>query len=139
MTYKDLLEKKDYFISFKGFLKPDDKGVAIRIALYGSPDETNLLIENQNDLDVWHIDFFSYATYSVTFEDFTVFNDSEVFLGEAFRIYQQSDLMDYLSKRANIKFQELNNGKTYTHYSLACLEHQVDIVSDQQPSVKKLV
>ncbi|MCH4828161.1 hypothetical protein [Planococcus halocryophilus] len=137
MMYKDLLEKNDYFISFRGSLVPNDHRIALRIILYGSYNETDLLVGNQENLDVWHIDFFSYATYSVTFEDFTVFNDSEVFLGEAFRIYQQSDLMHSLKKRINFESQELNKGSIYTHYSLACMEHQVDIVSDKEPSVKK--
>lgn len=52
MDYTDLIAKEDDYISFKGFEKVKNLEVTLRIVLYGSKDETELLIESRNALDV---------------------------------------------------------------------------------------
>lgn len=136
MEYKNLIKKENYFISFKNFAETKEAEIALRVILYGSDNETDLLLEVQNNIELWQIDFSSFATYAVTFEDFTTTKEDEIYQGDSFRIYEKSDLIDYLRKRTNIEVQELLIDKKYYHFSMACMEHQIDIVSNDQPIVK---
>ncbi|HSP22075.1 MAG TPA: hypothetical protein VLQ20_07070 [Planococcus sp. (in: firmicutes)] len=137
MDFREFMSKENYYISFKGFEEVEDIRVALRVILYGSTSETELLIATPGDLDILQIDFPSYAFYSVTFEDFTAINENERYEGNAFRIYEKSDLMDYLKKRTNLEDQKISRAKTYRHFSLACMEHQIDLVSSDEPLVKE--
>lgn len=137
VDYKELMSKEDYYISFKGFEEVGNREIALRVVLNGSTDETELLVANHDNVNVLHIDFPSYATFSATFEDFTVNNESELYEGHAFRIYGKSDLMDYLRKRTNLESQEKRSHNPYRHFSFVCMEHQIDIVSCGEPTVKE--
>lgn len=132
-----MMSKVNYYLSFRGFEEVRNHEVALRIVLYGSADETELLIANHSKIDILHIDFPSYAYYSATFEDFTAVNENEIYEGHAFRVYKKSDLLAYLKKKTNIDEQEMRRAKTYRHFSLACMEHQIDIVSCDKPIVKE--
>ena len=85
MKDSGLLSRKDYFIAFEGFAETRLPGTALRITIRGNKNETDLLLNLPGTVDRWHIDFRSYATYSVTSEDFTRMSDSDT--AHAFRIY----------------------------------------------------
>lgn len=36
----------------------------------------------------------------------------------------------------NLEAQEKNRGKIYRHYSFACMEYQIDVVSGDEPITK---
>lgn len=137
MDFRELMARENYYISFKGFGEVKNREAALRVILNGSTDETELLIANPGNIDLLHIDFLSYATFSVTFEDFTVSNEGELYEGDAFRIYEKSDLMNNLKKKTNLEEQERRRAKSYRHFSLACMEHQLDIISCDEPLAKE--
>ncbi|MDN5710588.1 MAG: hypothetical protein L0G95_14185 [Planococcus sp. (in: firmicutes)] len=130
-----LLSRDGYFIAFEGFAETGLSGAALRIFLRGSENETDLLLNLPGTMDRWHIDFHSYAMYSVTCEDFTAPYAADTHTGHALRIYQQSDLLTYLTQRVNIKEQERQRTIHYKHYGFFCMEHQVDIVSSEEPII----
>lgn len=138
MGYQELIGKEGYYLSFQGFEQTKGANKSLTVRLDGNPNETELLIGDPQILERWQISFSSYAFYSATFEDFTVAKEHEVYQGYAFRIYEKSDLMDRLRTDANLEVQEKNRGKIYRHYSFACMEHQVDVVSCDEPSTKML-
>ncbi|WP_077356996.1 hypothetical protein [Virgibacillus halodenitrificans] len=80
-------------------------------------------------METLQIDFKNYATYSVIYDDFTVLDDSEVFRGEAFRVYDKPNCFNFIKKVSSLQSEKL------THYSLACFEHKVDIISDLEPTI----
>lgn len=137
MDFKDLLLKENYYISFAGFENVEDKQVALRVIINGSTSETDLLLAAQGAIETFQIDFPSYASYSATFEDFTIMNENELYQGNTIRIYEKSDFMAYLKHRTNLEEQEISRGKKFRHFSFVCMEHQVDVISCDEPSVKK--
>jgi len=88
------------------------------------------------DVTTYQIDFPYYVTFLVAVDDYTRWNDREVFRGDAFRIYEESPFIEYLEK----DFLATNDfsGKKPTVYGLACLDHIVYIVSYVEPIVKEI-
>ncbi|MGM0898188.1 MAG: hypothetical protein ACQEV0_09815 [Bacillota bacterium] len=132
------LLRKDYFLAFERFVEADGPESALRIIVHGSENETDLLLNVPGSLDIWQFDFPSYATYSVTFEDFTVWSAPDSYTGNAYRIYRKSDLLAFMKQRTNLEAQEKERKLSYQHFSLSCMEHQVDVISADAPSIKLL-
>ncbi len=136
MKDSGLLSQNDYFIAFESFAELRLPGTALRISIRGSKNETDLLLNLPGTMDKWHIDFRSYAFYSVTSEDFTSMSSGGT--TPAFHIYCQSDLLTYLESRSNLQKREIDEQINYRHFSFACMEHQVDIISADNPVIQLL-
>ncbi|MGX7596869.1 hypothetical protein ACWNS2_16805 [Planococcus plakortidis] len=136
MKDSGLLSQNDYFIAFESFAELRLPGTALRISIRGSQNETDLLLNLPGTVDRWHIDFRSYAFYCVTSEDFTSMSGGNI--TPALHIYRQSDLLTYLESRSNLKKREIEQELTYRHFSFACMEHQVDIISSEKPIIQLL-
>lgn len=133
----DRLSEIDYFLAFVNFLETPVSGVALRIFLHGSKNETELLLGLPGTVDQWQVDFQSYAVYSATAEDFTSLPASP-YIGNAYCIYAESSLLSYLKRHTNLTEQELTRHLNYRHFSFACMEHQVDVVSADTPMIELL-
>ena len=138
MTFEELSKEKGYYISFEHILEPRKKEAKLRIIVNKSQNQTDLVIFPHPDSKVktLQIDFENYVTYSVIYDDYTVWNDNELFQGDSFRIYTKSNYIDFVQKES--KLNETLNGKKFTHYSLACIDHKVDVISYLEPRVKEL-
>lgn len=133
----DRLSEIDYFLAFVNFLETPVSGVALRIFLHGSKNETELLLGLPGTVDQWQVDFQSYAVYSATAEDFTSL-PARPHIGNAYHIYAESSLLSYLKRHTNLTEQELTRHINYRHFSFACMEHQVDVVSADTPMIELL-
>lgn len=127
-----------YFFAFETFVETPMSGVALRIFLRGSENETDLLLNLPGTVDRWQIDFRSYAVYSATAEDFTSMPETSSTTENSYRVYTDSSLLCYLKKHTNLKAQEHERGITYRHFSFPCMEHQVDVVSTDTPTIRLL-
>ena len=136
MKDSGLLSQNDYSIAFEGFAETRLSQAALRITVRGSKNETDLLLNLPGTVDKWHIDFRSYAFYCVTSEDFTSMSGGNT--TPALHIYRQSDLLTYLESRSSLKKREIEQELTYRHFSFACMEHQVDIISADTPLIQLL-
>ena len=136
MKDSGLLSQNDYFIAFESFAELRLPGTALRISIRGSQNETDLLLNLPGTVDRWHIDFRTYAFYSATSEDFTSMSGGGTI--PAYRIYQQSDLLTFLAHQSNLKEQEKQRSIHFLHFSFACMEHQVDIISSEKPLIQLL-
>lgn len=125
--------KENYYIDLIEVKAVNTNG-SLGIILKGCENETDLLISK--GVDMIHLIFPSYATYSVTFEDFEYHAPEEIFDGTAFRIYKYSSLLEHLKRKTNLEQQQLGRKKIYQHYSLSYMEHHLDIVSFDIPSVR---
>ncbi|KAB8135805.1 hypothetical protein F9U64_10495 [Gracilibacillus oryzae] len=126
------MKLKDYEISFEQISESKTKEVQLRIIVNISSNATDLLIFPHADskAETLQIDFKNYITYSVIYDDYTNWNDDEVFRGDSFRIYEKSKFFDFVQKEYRLPDYEL------THYSLACIEHHVHIISKSPPVIK---
>ncbi|MFB4169431.1 hypothetical protein [Virgibacillus sp. JSM 102003] len=134
MKFEDLVIEKGYDISFEGILEPRTKGVRLRILVNKSEDLTDLLIhpDPNSEVTTLQIDFPNYVTYSVIYDDFTIWNDDEGYKGEAFRIYEKSSYFDFIRRKSTLPDKNLK------HFSLACIEHKVDIISEYELIISKI-
>ncbi|PLT28876.1 hypothetical protein [Peribacillus deserti] len=131
MRFSELVTWKNYQLSFEQISEPRKSQSALRIFVNGSEDATDLLIYPASDVSTFQIDFPSYVSYMVTYDDYTLFDVSEVFTGDSFRIFSRSAFIDKQMK-------QLQPVKKYTHYSLSCIEHVVDVISFDEPSIRLL-
>ena len=138
MKFEDLITNNGFHISFEQISEPRIKGMRLRIILNKSENSSDLLICPHPDSNVTtlQIDFPNYVTYSVTYDDYTIFNDSELYQGDSFRIYQQSAYLDSIQKET--AFIKMNPTKKIIHYSLACFDHRVDIISCEDPIITEI-
>lgn len=106
----------------------------MRIIVNKSEDLTDLLIHPDLDSQVTslQVDFPNYVTYSVIYDDFTIWNDNEIYKGEAFRIYDKSSYFDFIRRESMLPDKNLR------HFSLACLEHKVEIISEYEPIISEI-
>ncbi|MQR97596.1 hypothetical protein [Fictibacillus phosphorivorans] len=138
MRFKDLVNETGYHISFERIFELRTKEVSLRIIVNKSVEPTELLINPHPDSKVktLQVDFPNYITYSVIFDDYTISNDTDKFQGEAFRIYTKSNYFDFIRKVSDLN--TLLPGENITHYSLACIEHKVDIISNKEPNITEI-
>ena len=97
--------------------------------LVGSP------IESTPDSQTYEIIFDSYIGYSVIDESYAMPNDSEVFEGRIFCIYEKSVYLDYISK-ASCACEDYPG--PFKHYGFNCLNHVIDVASTEEPAIKLL-
>ncbi|MCA1065738.1 hypothetical protein QTG56_00140 [Rossellomorea sp. AcN35-11] len=131
MKFEELVRIKHCHISFEQIAEPRVQEARLRIVINKSDNPTDLLIFPNPDckVETLQIDFRDYVTYSVIYDDFTLCDDTEVFQGHSFRIYKKSFYLDSVLRGSSLRSQKL------THYSLACIEHKVDIISKQEPVI----
>jgi hypothetical protein len=136
MNFEELLKVKGCYISFERIQEPRTNDVKLRIIVNKSNNPTDLLIFPHPDSKVesLQIDFEHYVTYSVIYDDFTNWNVNETFRGEIFRIYDKSDSLNSIQRERESSLLS----EKLTHYSLACIEHKVDIISKHQPIITQI-
>ena len=132
-NFTNLLNNIKEYLSFESISEQRINGVALRIIVHGSENETDLLIFPHSTVKRYQLDFPSYVSYAVTFEDYTALDESERYEGNAFRVYSKSNYFDFLQKTSNLKREY--NGKTCTVYGMMCIEHVVNIVSYTEPTI----
>ena len=138
MRFTDLVKETGYHISFEQIVELRTSEVRLRITVNKSVETTDLLIHPHPDSNVktLQIDFPNYITYAVIYDDYTNWNDAEEFQGEAFRIYSKSNYFDFIQKEANLNaIMPVENLK---HYSLSCIEHKIDIISNHDPIITEI-
>lgn len=131
--FTNLLDNLKESLSFESISQLPSKGVALRIIVHASENETDLLIFPHSTVKSYQLDFPSYVSYSVTFEDYTALDESEQYEGNAFRLYSKSNYFNFLQKTSNL--QRAYNGKTCSVYAMMCIEHVVNIVSYDEPII----
>lgn len=139
MKTEDYLNRPGYALSFAAIDEPRLQKTKLRIVLHGSMDETALLIYPHSKVESFHIEFPTYAAYSVVADHFTTFNKNEIYEGNTFRVYEKSMYLDFFINRAG-GYESLHAqaGKEYKHYSFLCFDHVVDVISSDFPVIRKV-
>jgi len=83
--------------------------------------------------------FESYGAYCIVNESFATFNnDDEQRIGRLLCVFSKSKFMDYIRETTIVDYTYDYN-KTLKHYAVSCLGHVIDIVSKEEPIVKKRI
>ena len=133
MEISTLLSMKDYGFAFVNISESRTNETALRITVYGSDHDTSLLVAPNEPVTTIHIDFPSYITYSVTYDDYTLWDEDAVFQGESFRLYQQSSFMDSFIRSSCLEKTII---ESMHHYGIHCIEHSIEVLSTSVPTIK---
>jgi hypothetical protein len=78
----------------------------------------------------------TYITYSVRNESyFAVSKDEEIVVGKKFRIYSNSNFLDFVSRGT---FATTEYPGPFQHYGVLCENHIIDVVSIDAPQIQRL-
>lgn len=143
MKYEDLLQFKGVF--FLGLKEPSENS----LRLYFSRSKTSetpeqIIIGDKNLRDCFaigidegssiiQIDIERYIGYSILNESFTLWDEYQKFIGDAFRIYSKSRFLDFISAGT---FANEDYPGPYRHYGIVCFNHIIDVASTQDPIVQ---
>jgi hypothetical protein len=146
LQYDNLYNLKE--VEFWGLTEPETNTLKLLFARCKvSEKPENLTIGNKtlentfsivvdSKLPILQIEFDSYISYCIRNESFTVWDEYEVYEGNAFRIYSTSRFLDYV--RVGTIASEDYPG-AFKHYCIVCLDHLVDIVSSSIPRISEVV
>lgn len=84
---------------------------------------------------VFEITFESYVTYAVTNESFTVAEPEDHYTGRLLRTYSRSRFLDFVAA-STIDYEGYRS--PYAHYCVACLNHIIDVASENPPAIRRL-
>ena len=138
LNFKQYLDMKKFGLAFVNITEPRTEDSLLKILLYGSENETNLLVAPLElvaplkPVTTIQVDFPSYVKYSVTYDDYTIYDYNETYEGGSFRIYRSSKLLDSFEP-VHMLFK-----KQIKHYAFACIEHFVEVISHDEPSIRFL-
>ena len=135
MKFDELITDSGSYISFEQIVEPRTKEVRLRIFVKKAKNPTDLLIFPHADskATTLQLDFQNYVTYSVIYDEFTSKDEDALYQGDSFRIYHESELLN------SIKQKFILPDKKLKHFSLACIEHKVDILSYYEPIISKVL
>lgn len=132
MKFNDLIKWKGY-IYLKELTEPE--GNALRLIVGRSKEvHSGFGIKHFPAIQV---DFDFYISYSVLNECFDTIDETEISDGKVFRIYKKSNYKKYIKSTA-IEREDICPPKDYVHYQLCCLDHIIDIISCEEPTVVEL-
>jgi len=89
-------------------------------------------IEHTQGCRVFEITWSSYIAYSVRNESYAQ-NGDDKFEGRLFRYYSKSHFLDYV---ASATLATSDYPGPFRHWSIACLNHVIDVVSQVEPAMR---
>jgi len=92
-------------------------------------------IDTTKESRIFELAWECYVGYSVLNESFASVSDEEQFEGQRLRIYSKSRFIDYMSRAS---FACVEHPGPTSHYSVACEDHIVDVLSVSAPAVRRI-
>ena len=141
LKFADLVEEKGYCISFEQVSVPKNEGVNLRFIVHKAKESWQLRVHPQPDVEVviYQIDFPYYMTFLAAVDSYTCWNENDRFKGDAFRIYEEASFLNHLEKEWQLSDPNLSNPnhpeKKPIVYALACIDHIIYIISQNEPIV----
>ena len=77
----------------------------------------------------WHC----YISYAVRDESYCIWDKGEEWVGSSFRIYSKSKFLDFVGAGT---FATAEYPGPFKHYEIVCLDHIIDVVSEEPPTVR---
>jgi hypothetical protein len=148
MDFFDEINKLKYFY-LTNVIEPIDNQLFITIkAATVFSQEEDLFIGGKNLGPVRRItsdgsgveyEFFfkSYGAYCVTNESFATLNKNEERIGRLFCIYSKSNYLDYIRDTTLVNYT-YDYDNTLKHYAINCQNHVIDIITIDEPVIKRV-
>jgi len=133
------------YLYLKEICEPEDNSLRLLLAEAVDGDELKAIgstglsgraMQVTNESRVFAIYFDSYIGYSVIDESLALPDDSEIFEGRLFCVYSKSNYLNYLLKAAVATSEHPG---PFAHYGFNCLNHVVNVVSADEPQIKKVI
>ena len=105
------------------------------INIGGTEIEGTRAIMSTDDCAMYEVLFENYIGYSVLNESYVSKDDSEEFEGRIFCVYTNSYFLKYIGKAS---FASRDFPGPFRHYGFNCLNHIVDVVSTDGPTIKQI-
>ncbi|MFD1258742.1 hypothetical protein ACFQ3S_18185 [Mucilaginibacter terrae] len=86
------------------------------------------------DNGIYEVHFKSYICFNVINESFDALGGDE-FIGKRIRIYSKSNFLDYIS---NDTFATFDYPGEFKHYSFITANHIINVITTEEPAIKKL-
>ncbi len=90
-------------------------------------------IEHRPGCKIFELDWPSYIAYSIRNESFCTADAYEKFEGKLFVKYTRSRYLDFVTSAT---FADSSHPGPFAHYGIFCLNHIIDVVSTDPPTVK---
>ncbi|WP_269621131.1 hypothetical protein [Zhongshania sp. BJYM1] len=146
MKYFDNINNHKY-IYLGDIGEPEDNVLRFTIEEAGVSDEETTIEISGSELSglrsievtdkscIYEITFDSYISYSVLNESYCGVDDYEEYDGRLFCVYKKSHYLNYVGK-ASLATSDYPG--PFKHYGFNCLNHIVDVISTEEPSIKLL-
>lgn len=79
----------------------------------------------------WHC----YISYAVRDESYCSWDKKEEWVGASFRVYSKSKFLDFVGSGT---FATAKYPGPFKHYEIVCLDHIIDVVSEEPPTVREV-
>jgi len=148
MDFFDEINNLDYlFLVVIKDLPANRLSITVKAATVSDRDE-DLVIANKNIGPVrsitakgpgqkYELHFETYGAYQVTNESFSVFNENDERIGRLFCIYSKSTYINYVRENTIVNYT-YDYDNALKHYSLNCQHHTIDIITKEEPVIKRL-
>lgn len=87
----------------------------------------------------YKITFRNFIVYQVIDESWIEYDGKEVFVGNLIREFADSRFLEHAGKHFNLGPYKDFIGRKYRHFQIPCLNHIVDILGPDEPSVEEIV
>ncbi|WP_338749278.1 hypothetical protein [Bacillus sp. FJAT-52991] len=143
MNYSELLQYQGY-IYLNSIFESEDNTLIVdidrcknnRIVIDEKTEEGTFSsyasIDVDDTLPTIRLKFDWYIAYSVRNESFTVMDEHEVYKGTAFSLYSKSRYLDFIE--VGTIADDIYPGP-FKHYGINALNHIIDVVSTEPPSI----
>ena len=145
MNYSKLLQYQGY-IYLNSIFEPEDNALIVdieRCKISGnvaeektgestSSSSSYASIDVDYALPIIRLTFDWYIAYSVRNESFTVIDEYEMYKGSAFAVYSKSRYLDFIE--VGTIADDIHPG-LFKHYGIHALNHIIDVVSTEPPSI----
>ena len=76
-----------------------------------------------------------YISYAVRDESYCSWDKEEEWAGSSFRVYSKSKFLDFVG---NGTFATSEYPGPFKHYEIVCLDHIIDVASEEAPTVRRV-
>jgi len=148
MDFFDEINKLEY-LYLSNIIEPFDNQLLITVKSSTiSDDETDLFVAGKNLGPVKSLSFDgpgtkyecffkSYCRYTITNESFTALNENDERIGRLFCLYSKSNYLDYIRDTTPVNYT-YDYDNTLKHYAFNCQNHIIDIITIDQPVIKRI-
>lgn len=136
-----MIEEEDNVVKFIVALSVQgEKGTGVNDIVI--PEMNKLLHETTpiypDESNMYEILFENYIFHMTRNESYASWNDYEIRNGNYFIIFDKSRLLDYLPQIIESEIVDACHSNGWRHYGIYCQNHIIDVITAEEPKIKKI-